>query len=73
MLVVRSRDTAVAVDRLRAAVRLGMAATVDQLGGSREQVRVKTFPRGAHPGCSAEDGPVGGSGRFGVGQAHHPE
>ncbi len=33
MLVVRSRDTAVPADRLRAAVRAGLAATVDQLGG----------------------------------------
>jgi hypothetical protein len=34
MLVVRSRDTAVPADRLRAAVRAGLAATVDQLSGS---------------------------------------
>ncbi len=34
MLVVRSRDTAVPADRLRAAVRGGLAATVDQLGGT---------------------------------------
>ena len=34
MLVVRSRDTAVPADRLRAAVRAGLAATVDQLGGT---------------------------------------
>lgn len=32
-LVVRSRDIAVPADRLRAAVRTGLAATVDQLGG----------------------------------------
>jgi hypothetical protein len=33
MLVVRSRDTSVPADRLRAAVRAGLAACVDQLGG----------------------------------------
>jgi hypothetical protein len=34
MLVVQSRDTAVPAERLRAAVRSGLAATVDQLGGT---------------------------------------
>lgn len=34
MLVVRSRDTAVPADRLRDAVRAGLADTVDQLGGT---------------------------------------
>lgn len=34
MMVVRARDTAVPADRLRDAVRAGLAATVEQLGGS---------------------------------------
>jgi hypothetical protein len=34
MLVVRSRDTTVPADRLRDAVRAGLAATIDQLGGT---------------------------------------
>ncbi|WP_420122975.1 DUF4872 domain-containing protein [Nakamurella sp.] len=34
MLVVRARDTTVPDDRLRAAVRAGLTATVEQLGGS---------------------------------------
>ena len=34
MLVVRSRDTAVPADRLRSAVRAGLTATVEQLGGT---------------------------------------
>ncbi|MGY1604833.1 DUF4872 domain-containing protein [Geodermatophilus sp. SYSU D00815] len=34
MLVVRSHDTVVPADRLRSAVREGLAATVDQLGGT---------------------------------------
>lgn len=33
MMVIRSRDTTVPADRLRAAVRAGLAATVEQLGG----------------------------------------
>lgn len=34
LLVIRSRDTAVPADRLRGAVRAGLAATVEQLGGT---------------------------------------